>query len=502
VVHPILVTCLNLQRGDGKTFNAVAYVLANMFKTRNKSFAFACASEDQGKALFVEHYKSCITQDPVLARMSVLRGNGFTVPKRNSRFEVLASSHRSATGRRRTHIVFEEAKEIEARMVSAVLPTVASMHGIECPSGHVRISPDEMKELKSIPTTCNICRQRLTRWWPRIIAVSSSGVKDDSERMWFHELLTSLQAEPDPSYHCFQSFESLNPAKSETVTDALSRRFGSLASMRSYAASEFGNQWTEKGDETVSQADVKRCMDKTLENEGTSAPCIGFLDTSTVGDKTSIVILADAGGPTLWENVYQPLMQFWEPAKSPRRVIDPEEVFAFLCDKLPMFPGLVGLHVDQKVGATKDQVAATWPVAMMRKIRTLPNAWSKKVKVWTHGRDESDQGWDFLIERLILGTIRLQYSDEVLKEFRGVETKTPKTGDRKSRVVDKNRRHSHKDITESLADTCFLIQLARFNKRQAYTFTGSDPLRKVLSAPSNKIVTNKIATGRFSGDWT
>ena len=468
--EPILVTVLNLERGDGKTFNLMAYSIATIFKAKNKSMSAIWASEDQGARIFDENWGEAVRQSKVLSspKRSKIHGTPPILDAlgTKSRIEVLTASHRSNTGGRRTHILADEARDIHARTFMALLPSTNAMHGVECPSGHVQLTPEDVESMGKIPLTCSACGRRLSQWWPRVIVVSAAGVLGGNERDWLFELIEKLTAEPHKNYHLFTSAswgKTLNPRKSEKVSSAMTEVFGSLPSTRQYAAAEYGDKWVTPGEDALTPADIKRVMDGSLHNleDGTSAPSIGFLDTSLTREKTSIVILTeepDCAYP--WERVYLSFLDFWWPGHGrckSWRTIKPDPVKLVIESVLPLYPGMVKFVMDLKTGAKK-QVEEAWPVILFRELRKGAGEWRKKIEPWKGTEDNSDIGWDLLLERTIDETIRLQKSKEIIEEIKGVMISRPKNSDKRARVVDRNRAQMHKDITQSLADLCYLIK--------------------------------------------
>ena len=446
VAEPIIVTVLNLQRQDGKTFSSMAYALATLFKTKRKSFAFLAASEAQALALYRENYEQTIDANPALSARCDLQRMRFTVPKTHGVFEALSTAHKSATGRSRTHILIDEARDIEARVAMALIPSVFAMHGIECPRGHVQLDAEESI---NAPKKCTACGERLTPWFGRIIITSSAGVLEDNERDWLNELVEDLEQNPHPNFHVFRADRQLNPRKSAKIVGALEDVFGRLDSTRHYVAAEMGNRWVRKGDDVVTNADVKRVVDNTLTNENhCSAVCVGFLDTSVAVEKTALVILADDAqysGDT-WEHVYVPRLDFWLPGKMPGGVIDELEVRAHIEMILPMFPNLRSLYVDTR--------GMPWAVKMVKFLRAKGGELGRKLRPWIKTGDESRSGWVILEQRIRGQTIRLPNVKEIFDEFKGVKRK--RVANRQPEVVDRDRRKSHKDITEALACCCFL----------------------------------------------
>lgn len=481
--EPILVTILNLERGDGKTFNLMAYSIATLYKARRKSISCLWASEDQGTRIFDENWRACVEQSPELCNPKRAEIYGtppvLDVHATKSKLDVLSSSHRSVTGARRTHLLLDEARDIKAQTAMALLPSINAMHGTECPAGHVQLTPEDLAGMTRLPKTCSACGRRLVPWWPRVVIVSAAGTLRGNETDWLCELIEELQANPHKNYHLFVSSQwgrDLNPRKSGVVTGAITDVFGKLPSTKHYVSAEFGNQWTQPGDDIMTPADIKRVTDVELRNEddGTKNRAVGFLDTSVTVEKTSLVILAE--DPEIstvpWEHVYLSYLEFWWPGhgtcKSWRQIKE-DVVQRAVETVLPLYPNLTRLAIDTKTGAKRDP-EYMWPVIMLRDLRRGGSEkWRKKVEAWRGGGVGSDEGWDFFIARVVDQTIRLQPSKEIIEEVKGITLKRPRQHDGPARVVDRNRTNMHKDILESLACLCWLIKREQHrSRRQRY----------------------------------
>jgi len=497
--EPILVTVVELERGDGKTFNLCGYSMATLFTQRNKSMSAIWASEDQGTKIFDENWNAAIRQSETLAHPKWSRVHGsppvLDVIPTHSLLEVLSVSHRSVTGGRRTHILIDEARDVPARTMTALLPSTNAMHGVECPYGHVQLTPEDIEESGGeYPSKCSACGKRLAEWWPRIIIVSAAGVLGNNpERDWFHELVETLAATPHKNYHLFRSGsygKRLNPRKSEKVSSAITDVFGAMTSTRHYVAAEYGNQWTQQGEDVMTPADVKRVMDRALHNEeGNNRRTMGFLDTSLTTEKTSLVLLSedDTASSSPWEFVYLSYLEFWWPGHGEYRQwrrIKPEVIEQTVETVAPLFSRLT-LHIDVKTGPRRRDAEEAWPVEMFRRLKKGPEEWRRRLKKWTGSEEDGDIGWDLMKARVLDGTMALQYSKEILEEIKGVMVLTPKQSDGRPKVVDRNRRVMHKDITQGLACLCYLIK--------------RDQLRGARGAVTKEQVAKRLVTNALRG---
>jgi hypothetical protein len=456
-VYPIVITALNLIRQDGKTFNAMGMALADMAVGKNISIALLAASEDQVKTLFDENYRQAVEGNPKLDKRFSVTGLRLSCAKTNSFLEALPASAKSVTGRTRRKVLIDEARDVPSEVAWALIPAIQAMSGVECPRGHVsRIDADAaMAALNGPAQECTACGDRLQPFFGRVVATSSSGVSGDDDDYWFRELIEQTEREPSPYVHVFRSSTPLNPAKSPMVANALVSVFGSLESMKHYVHADMTNEWTTKGNDFITAAEVGRCIDPRLKNRDECPdPCVGFLDTSDSGDKTSLVMLAsDPLGLAPWERAYTPLIEWWDPAKMPGGVIDENEVLRRCTEILPLYTQLKILAVDTR--------GRPWAVRLVKALRKLG---FNVVEEWNKSTShEADAGWSELGRRIRAMTVRLIDDPEMRKEFRGLKVK--KREDKPDKVTDKNRRKSHKDITESLATCCYLAAMEALKKR-------------------------------------
>jgi len=475
--EPILVTILNLDRGDGKTLNMAAYSLAHLALGRNDSQAALWASEDQGTQVFNETWLPAIEQSAALRKRMSVYGSPPQVhcQSTRSRLEVLTSSHRSLTGRRRRRLLVDEARDVEARSLTALLPSINAMRGVECPRGCVQLTPEDVAaRTEPLPETCAQCGGRIEEWWPRLIIASACGTLNGTEKDWLHELVEEISTTPHQNYHLFTPEKwgrELNPRKSARVTSAVTDVFGKLPSTQHYVEAEMGGRWTRKGQDVITIADLKRVMSRDLVNADdiVGARAVGFLDTSTTVEKTSLVILtedahdgSDAGEKKPWERVTLSHLEYWWPGHNCGKLVPADRVQYALETVLPLYPGLVDFAIDAKAGVSRDP-EYLWPSLMLRELRNGTQPWRRKLRTWTGGRDGSnDDGWDLLIERIMMGTISLPYSTEIIEEVKGLAMVV--RGDDRAKVRDRNREIMHRDITQALACACYM--LTRLSERE------------------------------------
>lgn len=492
VAEPIIVTILNLQRQDGKTFNTMAFALAQLFRSRGKSIALLCASETQAEALFRENYVPVLEGNPRLAKATSVRRMRMSVERRGNILEVLSTSHKSVTGRSRTHLLIDEARDVDARTAMALIPAVFAMTGVECPAGHVRLSADQAI---AAPKTCSACGERLVPWYGRIVITSSSGMLDDSEHDWLAELVDELEKSPHPNYHLFRSEESQNPAKSKKIISAIGDVFGRLPATKHYIEAEIGNRWTRKGEDVVTQAEAKRCGDKALGGITSSAePGYMFLDTSTTTEKTSIVVLlADserASPEDPWSHVYVPRIDIWWPGRSGRGAVDEAAVERQFVHVVQMFTGVRRAYIDVR--------GMPWASRLYFNVRKRGGRFASVVRKWGADADATRGGWALLTRRILERTIRYPDAEELYEELRGVRRRWRRDG--QPDVVDRNRDKMHKDITESIALLCWAV-----GNQQISSGAGMASIvarTRAAAAPAHdQRQASPSARRTFSGDW-
>lgn len=444
-LEPIVATVLKLPRREGKTFNAAAFNIATISLCAHKSITYVAAAEDQTETLFEENYKMPIVSSPVLSKhLKVMRTN-VTCAKTKSFFEIVPTSHSSITGRGRSHIVIDEARDVPARVTAALIPSVFANNGIECPKGCISV-PNSADP----PQRCSVCNSRMRPWFGRMIFMSSAGVLEGGEKDWFAELVNKLLATPDPNYHVYALDESTNPDVSQGTRNAVDRVFGQLDSMRTYMDVELHNQARRKGEDFVSVAQINACTDRSLVNlEGDERPCVGFLDTSWSGDITSLVLLTEDDGCEFpWQRVFVSRLDKWKPQRLVGGHIDPAQVQALLDRVVPLYPRLRKLAVDTRVGMQ-------WARDLVSYNHRERPAWGKKIIGINWGQDERSTGWQMFEERILSRRIRIPFDKDLDAELKGVQRVARPNGE--VEIRDRSRKKRHADIAEGLASACYLV---------------------------------------------
>jgi hypothetical protein len=462
---PIIMTVLALPRREGKTFNTAAYNLSTICLSHHKSITYMAAAGDQTKQLFHENYALPIMADRKLSKACVVTADQVHVHGTHSFLECVPTSHASVTGRGRSHIVIDEARDVGARVLTAFLPSVNANNGWECPRGHVHSRGTGGREAK----TCSVCREPLVPWFGRIILMSSAGILDGGDRDWFADLVEQLETQPDKNAHLYKLTESTNPDVAKQSTGMMERIFGNIESTRVYMDAELHNTPRRKGEDFVSPLDIQAVVDPYLKNaHGSAHRCVAFLDTSLSSDSTSLVICSeepaesDAFERAPWERLVVERIDAWEPKKLPGGVIDPAMIMAHLDLVLPMFPALVSLRVDTRV--------MPWAVSLVRQCQQPPQGapparrgWGRKVDKFQGNTAERDASWSILEQRILSRTIRIPALDALIKELKGVRRVTKPSG--RTEIRDRARQKVHADIAEALAACCYLAHLETLSVR-------------------------------------
>lgn len=446
--EPQLIIAVRIKRQTGKTTGVKGLLLPQIFLDEHESIVFAAGSEDQAKRLYDEHYKIQVTNTPALVDHAKVRGTSIVTDK-GSELQIVPTTI-SAVGGTCTSVVLDECRIVPANVAVAMLPMLFARGGWRCPLYHVRTHKGV--EDPSAPKKCTVCGKRMVPWYGRALLTSSASEIKDTDADWFHEFIEYHRENPHPNIHVFDSEENLNPKVSSKVVNVFSEAFSVLDATRELAEIEAGNRSLRRGEPFVGDADIKRCIDRSLRNvEALAAPAVGFVDTSETDEKTSVVILANdtaAGSDILWEYLFQAWVHFWSPADLEGHVIDDMAVERHIDLVLGVFSGLREIYIDTR--------GRPWAIRMFKRLRQR----SRKVKAWDKPRsDESDSGWENLRGRMLTRprpTIRLQDIPEQTREFAGLRRRRSQN-ETMTKVIDRRRDLCHKDITESTAMCCYLV---------------------------------------------
>ena len=450
--EPIIITILNLPRRSGKTFNALAFSAASILTSKNESITYVASAKDQTDQLFDENMRVPINASEVLTNLCHIADNKVTVEKTKSRFECVSTSHRSITGRGRTLIIIDEARDVPAQVAAALLPSIFDHSGWECPLGHVH------HEGKPKSLICSVCGKALQPWFARVVIESSSGIVEDNERDWFGELVEQTLATPHKNVHLYTTQETINPRVSKTTVKAIEEVFGGLETTRAYIDIEVNNTPRRRGEDFMRAIDLDRVMGPTEDLGSSTDKCVAFLDTSLTVDTTSLVVLGTKDG---WATLYTMRLDTWIPSKMPNGVINEAVIIDHLDRVIPMFPNLVTFGVDTRI--------MPWAKAMVVNLRQSKRGWSRKVDAYNGGREERDTAWNLLEQRILSQTIRLPDNKALRQELLGLQRHKRANGT--IEIKDRKRTQTHADISEALAECCRRAYLEQSRQRVGLSAT-------------------------------
>ena len=464
-VEPIIMTVLCLPRRSGKTFNTAAFALSLLLQEHHKRIAFICSSEDQMRALVRENHSLIIKQNKKMTKaLEVFEHRGeIKCAKTKSYFEGMSTSHGSITGRGRTHVIVDEARDVPGRAMMALLPSVYEANGVQCPRGHIHTA-----KTQEAPENCPVCHSELEPWYGRILLMSSAGIVEGigGEKDWFPELIEHLRANPQPNVHLYESQQIVNPDVSEKITNTVETVFGSLESTRSYVAVEVGNQFTRKGETLLVKPQIDAVIDGTLRNRlECDRRSVAFLDTSKSNDLTSLVILSEVPekSPDPWGFVQVERIDVFDPKKLPGGVINPAQILEHLDMVIPLYPNMEALRVDTRV--------MPWAIALVKKAKK-ERSYGRIIDGWHKGKAERKSSWALLHQRILSKTIRLPPHPTLRKELLAVRRLTDLDGQMDIRDADRRKRHV--DIAEGLSVCCYLAHLESLNTRTSLAATMRD----------------------------
>lgn len=444
-LRPVIMTAVKIPRQEGKTFNVMAFNLACLFIDYNESITYVAAAGDQADVFFEENYVAAIEQNKELKRSCEIVGSTIYVPRTNSRFEVVPTSHRSITGRGRSRFVFDESRDIPGRVVMAALPAIFARNGWQCPNGHVKVGPD------SSVRECKVCSARLIPWQARVLAMSSAGAIEGGSRDWFMDLVENLTEEPDPNAHLYHNDESQNPAVSTQAKDFVARVFSKIDSTKDFVDIEVHNISRKLGTEYLSHSQVEQRINKKLRNQESSARrSVSFLDTSRTKELTSWTIFADTSDD--WSSLVVERIDVWTPANTDRKLIDEMTVWDHFETYMPLFPNLE-LWVDTRV--------MPWAERFVAKAK-LEAKWGARVHRFQGKGPERNTGYKVLAEDIRGGAIELMDNETLRKEFKVARKFYDIKGDYE--VREENRKIRHLDILDGHANCAYQVWVKRSTK--------------------------------------
>lgn len=460
---PIMVIVHNLPRGSGKTSGVAGCCVASLAIDEGQAVAFAASAFKQSATLIRENYKEPIESSPKLSKLFEFTGDRIIFPRkganRTSFLELVETSHSSITGRRRKRIIIDEARDVEGRTFTALLPSLRARTQLVCKFGHCAVPYVEDQLL-----TCNVCKGYLYPHIPKLLVSSTSGLVENNERSWFMELVDSLEAEPNGFSVLFKG-DDVNPSLAKVEAEMMDTVFSKVASIATYLDIEMNNVSRRKGQDFLTKQEVKQIVDPRLTNlEATDAVCVGFLDTSRVADLTSLVIVANDGDrdtlpgakPDGFRFIKLAHLKFWnpkDPAQCPKGSIDRLTIEAYLADILWRFPNMIDLTIDVRG-------SMAWAIDMLMdaragKTENLKHARGKLKAMSRLQGQERNIAWGKLEDRVKTNTLKLFNVPRLLEEFEAVRRVVLANGD--VEIRDRNRKVRHADLLEGLVQCTYRI---------------------------------------------
>lgn len=494
---PIMLVVLNLERGAGKTVNTAGLAISNMASEEDLRFAFVASAKKQTAALLRENYLEPIEQSAALAAKFELKGDVLTFPRKGQNksctLEMTETSHSSITGRRRNRILIEEARDVDARTFAALLPSIRAGAKLRCPHGH-----QVETYVEDVLITCRTCKMTLIPRIPKLVVTSTSGVLEGGEYDWFDELVESLTTEPNGYAHLLRDGD--NPALAKVETDMMSSVFGKVTSLSTYLDVEMNNRARRKGTDFVAEHEIKGIFDSRLTPEvGSEEYCFAFLDTSRVGDLTSLVVVVNDSERDIQSKAKVradgfrftrlAFIKTWNPKDArqcPKGYIDRADVEAVLCDVLWQFPNMIELLIDVRG-------SMAWAVDMLADIRAgrVDRAKHCRYKVKAMAKLQGvdrNIAWGITETRIKTRTFRsfpFKLLEEELKGVRAV-----KTLEGQIEIRDRDRKVRHADVLEGVVQCLYRIHKHMVTPRVSMAEANGNPriqtaLKQIFSTKSS-----------------
>lgn len=451
-IVPILVVILNLPRREGKTFNVAAYTLSEICLKKNRSVLFLATSGDQSKMLYEDNWETPVKSSPVLSKMLSVVGERITCASTGSQFRYAKTSSANAiAGGGISLLVLDECRGLQAKAAMSAIGSTRDQGGLECPKGHVNIA-----NTPGAPERCPACDAWLEPWYPMIVLTSSSGIETGTDLDWFQNLVDaqtgSAEGIPVANVHTFRMTESQNPVVRDEITNAYTDLFMQSPALRPFVGVEMHNQTMRVGEDFVPPSSLQAITNRALGAfETCEEPCVAFLDTSTTGDLTSLVIVADdpSRSAEVFNCVRVVRVDTWDPKKMRNGVIDAAEIEEHVARMLTAFPAVQTLAVDVRG-------TVSWAPLMVANLRRAGH--KQVIEFGNRGsrdRPERDLGWSLLEQRIMSRRIQIPEDARLIRELKGVHKRMRPDGSYE--VKDRNRSQCHADISEGIASACLLI---------------------------------------------
>ena len=484
-LHPVVLLALKLPRRSGKTVNVGAYALACCALSRGFQATYFATAGEQNERLFAENFveplKASGILDPTDPEAEAYEvGESIRWRHTDSEYSFAVSSAKAGAGSNagysRPLLVFDEARALAHQTFTIALPAVWDQRGWECPRGHLRVP---WSASLRIPEKCPGCKRRLVPWYGRVVVMSSAQELQGGDADWFPELFSQLQTEEDPGAHSYEAARHVvNPAVSAASVGTFERVLGRVGALRHAVAVEVHDQSIARGDQYLDAQQVKAAELAGAQVDGSAQPAVGFLDCSLSDELTTLVLLEDVGleqGQEPWAWLRQAHVALWAP--NPTRVrdafadrvhlqpcgaqVDEVEIWAYLAQLLPRWPGLRALGVDTR--------GLAWAGRLVSRAGkdASAGAWGARVQGWQRREDERATAFSELEERVHgLASNRGEWPTgkkavallpivQQRAEFGAARRTTDVRGN--ARIEERgSRRKRHLDVVDALAMACLL----------------------------------------------
>lgn len=476
VLKKIMMVVLNLQRGAGKTTNTCALITALLVKEPQVRASFLASAGQQAQTIFRENILQAVQSSKALSRRFSMERKKLLFDRAHdmtSFVEVLDSSASSAAGRRRNFLFFDEGRDIHADVFVHMLPSIKAGSLLACPNrGAKKVGHHSKPYRPHVIEYCDDCGTVLEPSIPVTIITSTSGVRSGGARDWFDEMVEMLAAKEEGIAHLYRSADASNPDASEVETELL-KLVGNVPVLSERMGAEIDNIPIIQGEGLVTPAEISQCIHPAAKQTYVSdLPTLGFLDTSTVGDLTSLVLVSeDPDSKKPWEIIRLSHVFYWRPSEVEGGVITEHTVIPYLTQVLPGFSNLVEVRIDTRGmrGATlrsrENMAQKEWPYRLLDmldehqapkelcQLRTKIHGFSGLFD--THEvQKQRSAAWTQFDQRIRSNTIRLFPHQILERELRGLAKKHTSSG--LLEVKDKARKQSHADIAEGLAMCCYM----------------------------------------------
>ena len=481
ILEPTVFTWIDLPRREGKTFNFFGYGCSSIAIDSHVGITFVSGSEGQSDALFIENFRGILERAEGIGDAWEARGSRVTWKKTKSFIEYVPTTHRSITGKGRSHVVIDEARDFDARSMMALWPSILANNGVMCPRGHVHGPRSDAIKLGE--ARCPSCRERLVPWFGRALFMSSAGVVDD--KTWHATGIDRLLVEPDRNHHAYRRLESENPNVHAASKDAGARVFRKIPATADLVAIEVDNVSSRRGETFLEKAQVQRVINpKRRTLAGYAKKAIGFLDTSDTGHLTSLNVVvedeekmraiasAKKGRALPFEAWVHAVLEIWDPhGKDGTRpvlggVIDESTVLPWFEENMSLWPGLE-VWLDTRGRAWARRFVQ---LARAGTLGKTSRAWGRRIHGFEGGIPERRSGYDALEEFILNERCELIDHPALRREFESARKKRSVRGGYD--VREEKKGQNHLDIVDGLSVCCHQIHLRQVQKKTSLVETG------------------------------